>query len=164
MTVSDQQLSQPINHITEEDLSAFQHKPMMNHYQIIATKSAFYPGQGTALGLAYVALKLNGESGEFAEHVGKAMRDDDFVVVVSVPETETGKVAPWKPIRYDVSLNQMSPERKALVVKEIGDVLWYLSAACNELGISLAEAAMGNLQKLKDRTDRDALRGSGDDR
>lgn len=49
-------------------------------------------------------------------------------------------------------------------MKEVGDCLWYLSAICNELGISLAEAASFNLAKLKDRTDRDALRGSGDTR
>jgi len=63
-----------------------------------------------------------------------------------------------------VGLCQLTPERKALIVKEVGDVLWYLSAICNELHITLAEAAVANISKLKDRTDRDALSGSGDER
>jgi NTP pyrophosphatase (non-canonical NTP hydrolase) len=58
----------------------------------------------------------------------------------------------------------MTDERRALIIKEIGDVLWYLSAACNELNISLSEAALTNLEKLCDRSERDALRGSGDER
>jgi len=43
----------------------------MDEYQIIASGSAIYPGRGTPLGLAYCALKLNGEAGELAEHVGQ---------------------------------------------------------------------------------------------
>ena len=43
-------------------------------------------------------------------------------------------------------------------------MLWYLSAICNELGIKLSNAAIGNLTKLSDRQVRDVLRGSGDER
>ncbi len=61
-----------INKITREDVQVFADKHpdagTMDLYQQISTKSAIYPGQGTPLGLAYVALKLNGEAGEFAEH------------------------------------------------------------------------------------------------
>jgi NTP pyrophosphatase (non-canonical NTP hydrolase) len=88
----------------------------------------------------YCALKLNGEAGELAEHVGKAMRDDAFG-----PEP-------------------LTTERRELIIKELGDVLWYLSAIADGLGISMNAVALKNLQKLKDRTDRDALRGSGDER
>lgn len=125
----------------------------IDYYQKIATKSAIYPGQGTPLGLAYVALKLNGEAGEFAEHVGKAMRDD---ALFDAPEV-IGGVATF-------CGGTLTPERRAAIIKEIGDCLWYASAACNELGITLSEAALTNLEKLCDRTERDALRGSGDDR
>lgn len=113
----------------------------LDEYQRIATGTAIYPGQSTALGLAYVGLKMNGEAGEFAEHIGKAMRDDAFM--------ETGV---------------LTPERRALIIKELGDVLWYVSAGCRELGISLSEAATGNLVKLTDRQKRGTLRGSGDSR
>jgi NTP pyrophosphatase (non-canonical NTP hydrolase) len=141
-----------INRITGHDLARFNTDESLRVYQEVATKSAIYPGQGTPLGLAYCALKLNGEAGELAEHVGKAMRDDGLI--------------PYDPGTAVVYLEhaKLTDGRKALIIKEVGDVLWYLSAICNELGISLAEAAMINLEKLKDRTDRDALRGSGDER
>lgn len=138
-----------MNKITREDVEGFAFLCEMddwdggntlNIYQELATKSAFYPGKGSALGLAYVGLKLNGEAGEFAEHVGKAMRDDGY-----------GDL-------------ELTDERHALIVKEIGDVLWYLSAACNELDISLSDAAYANLDKLCSRTERGVLKGSGDER
>lgn len=152
-----------VNKITREDVEDFSDACKYGHphfsgstldlYQQIATKSAIYPGQGTPLGLAYVALKLNGEAGEFAEHVGKAMRDEDLVPIVHEGDNA-----------YSLEFYELTPERRDLIIKEIGDVLWYLSAACNELGISLSEAAAINLEKLCDRAERNALRGSGDNR
>lgn len=137
-----------MNHLTHEDVEQFRflndHSVEFNsldRYQEISSQSAIYPGQGTSLGLAYAALKLNGEAGELAEHVGKAMRDDSYG-----PDVE------------------LTPERHALIVKEVGDNLWYLGAICRELGITLSEAAAVNLEKLADRTERNALRGSGDSR
>ena len=124
----------------------------LDFYQEIATRSAVYPGQGSVLGLMYCSLKLNGEAGELAEHVGKAMRDDDLVEPDLARPTSIG----W--------MNELTPERKALIIKEVGDNLWYLSAICNELGIKLSDAAIGNLTKLSDRQDRGVLRGSGDER
>jgi NTP pyrophosphatase (non-canonical NTP hydrolase) len=112
----------------------------LDGYQAIACGTAIYPGQLTPVGLAYVALKMNGEAGEFAEHVGKAMRDDDLLALGLIPE------------------------RRELLIKEIGDVLWYLSAACNELGTTLSTAANINLRKLADRKARGTLQGSGDNR
>lgn len=130
-------------------------------YQRLATRSAIYPGRGTPLGLAYVALKLNGEAGEVAEHVGKAMRDDGLVKPIS----EDGCEQLMAPSGFFAT--ELTPARHELIVKEIGDVLWYLSAACNELGISLSDAALANLRKLADRADRaerGKLQGSGDER
>lgn len=144
-----------INQITQEDIESFISHPAMGRYQVIATKSAIYPGQGTPLGLAYVALKMNGEAGEFAEHVGKAMRDDNLL--------DAGLYAQGDR-HLELTANPLTPERRALLIKEIGDTLWYLSAACNELGTTLTEVAVTNLTKLKDRTDRNALQGSGDNR
>lgn len=151
-----------INKITLNDLESFREivsqRNALDQYNNIATKSAIYPGNGTPLGLAYVALKMNGEAGEFAEHVGKAMRDDDLLPLIfaDVAVNRTEKVA-----YLDAKLFE---KRRELLIKEIGDVLWYLSAACNELGIALSDAALGNLEKLYDRTQRDVLRGSGDNR
>lgn len=154
-----------MNNITKDDIKAFRFAARriegdnaLDLYQNIATKSAVYPGQGTPLGLAYVALKLNGEAGELAEHVGKAMRDDGLMptVFADVSVNKTREV-----VSLDGSLTS---ERRSLIIKEIGDICWYLSAACNELGITLSEAAIINLEKLADRQERNVLRGSGDER
>ena len=140
-------------------VSNYQNKTGMNVldlYQRFATRSAIYPGQGTPLGLAYVALKMNGEAGEFAEHVGKAMRDDDLIPI-------GGTIGAYRHGMAHVN-GALTPERRTLLIKEIGDVLWYLSAACNELNITLSDAALQNLEKLCDRSERNALHGSGDER
>ncbi len=137
-----------MNNLSNEDVHLFQTMRkidgtgnLLDLYQDLSSKSAIYPGMGGPNGLTYVALKMNGEAGEFAEHLGKAMRDDDLMIV-------------GEPLK----------ERKELLIKEVGDVLWYLGAACRELGIPLSQAAELNLVKLADRTARKALRGSGDER
>ena len=40
---------------------------------------------------------------------------------------------------------------KGKLKKELGDVLWYLSAICSETNINLEDVAMGNVEKLKSR-------------
>lgn len=47
---------------------------------------------------------------------------------------------------------------------ELGDVLWYISQLCNELGWSLEDVLKHNVQKLSDRKERNVIRGDGDDR
>lgn len=130
-----------MNHIEDLDIRTLQNTHSINDYQEAATKSAIYPGKDTALGLMYCALKLNGEAGELAEHIGKALRDDNFG-----------------------AYQELTPERKEHIIKEVGDVAWYLSAICNELNIDFATALVVNLRKLKDRQERNVQRGSGDDR
>ena len=51
-----------------------------------------------------------------------------------------------------------------LAVKELGDVLWYLTRSANELGYSLVDVAEINLIKLTSRKERGVLQGSGDER
>ena len=48
--------------------------------------------------------------------------------------------------------------------KELGDVLWYLSAIASDLDISLEDVARTNLKKLESRLERDMIKGSGDNR
>ena len=48
--------------------------------------------------------------------------------------------------------------------KELGDVLWYVSNCCSELGLSMGDVAQGNIDKLFDRKDRGVIQGDGDDR
>lgn len=89
------------------------------------------------LKLAYCTMKLTGESGEVAELIGKALRDDGM---------------------------RITPERMDALKKELGDVLWYISQLCNELGFSLQTVMQMNVNKLYDRKDRGVLHGSGDTR
>lgn len=127
---------------------------LLDEYQKVASGSAIYPGQGTPLGLAYCGLKLNGEAGELAEHVGKAMRDDGLMSAQLINSDGTG----------GTSMGKLTPERRELILKEIGDCLWYLGALCRELGTTLSFVALMNLRKLYDRQERNALQGSGDER
>ena len=55
-------------------------------------------------------------------------------------------------------------ESKKGIKKELGDVLWYLSNLCNEFDFSLEDVALLNLEKLRLRSSRGKISGSGDDR
>jgi len=50
------------------------------------------------------------------------------------------------------------------VAKELGDVLWYLTNVCNDIGYNLEEIAKMNIEKLDSRKDRNKIQGSGDNR
>jgi NTP pyrophosphatase (non-canonical NTP hydrolase) len=111
----------------------------LNAYQDGALKTAIYPKGLSAI--TYIGLKLSGEAGEFAEHLGKAIRDDNYL-----------------------DTKEFTQERKSLLVKELGDVLWYVAAGAKELGCTLSEIAEINLLKLSNRKGRGVLGGSGDNR
>lgn len=49
-------------------------------------------------------------------------------------------------------------------LNELGDVLWYIDAACKDMGFTLADAASANVRKITSRRARGALKGSGDNR
>lgn len=53
---------------------------------------------------------------------------------------------------------------KAELVKEVGDVLWYITALADDLGYTLEDVALMNVAKLSDRRDRNVVKGSGDNR
>ena len=50
------------------------------------------------------------------------------------------------------------------IAKELGDVLWYIAALAGDLGITMEEIAEQNIQKLRDRSARGKIQGSGDNR
>jgi NTP pyrophosphatase (non-canonical NTP hydrolase) len=113
----------------------------LNAYQAGAMNTAL--GQVSGIdGLVYCSLKLNGEAGEVAELVGKWMRGDYGEYV-----------------RGEFPAAQL--ER---LIKEAGDVQWYLAALMNRAGVSLAGMAAYNLDKLELRRREEKLRGSGSDR
>lgn len=115
----------------------------MHDYPSKIEKFAIYPhaGNQNVTSLLYCTLGLAGESGEFTEKVKKVWRD-------------TG-----------VDLNAVvTGERRDEMLKELGDVLWYVARAAHELGSSLDEVAELNVEKLQSRFDRGVLGGSGDNR
>ena len=50
------------------------------------------------------------------------------------------------------------------MIKEIGDVLWYIASIAVDLDSSLEEVAEVNVSKLASRAERGVIHGSGDDR
>lgn len=104
-------------------------------YQKQSRGTARYPVVGQSF--IYPALGLAGETGEVLEKLKKIVRD------------EAGKV---------------SDEKRVEITKELGDVMWYVSQIAFELGVSLEDVARMNLEKLKSRAERDAIKGSGDNR
>lgn len=80
-------------------------------------------------------------------------------LMVEAAEFSDLVVKPW--LRGD-KVNEMDLLPKAL--SEAGDVLWNLSAACGELGISLQEVLDYNVNKINSRRERGVLKGSGGDR
>lgn len=85
----------------------------------------------------YPALGLAGEVGEVEEKLKKILRDKNGAL--SIKDRED-------------------------LQKELGDVLWYVAQLCETLGLSMQDAAEGNIKKLADRKARDVIKGSGDDR
>lgn len=103
-------------------------------YQVKAGETAQYPQD---IALLYVTLGLAGETGEIAEKVKKAYRDDGGVI---------------------------TDERREALAKEIGDVCWYIARLCTELDLSLDEVAQANIDKLASRKARGVIHGNGDSR
>ena len=103
-------------------------------YQEQASSTAIYDSKYK---VTYPCLGLAGETGEVCEKIKKVFRDNDGV---------------------------FTDEKKTEIGKEIGDVLWYLSAICKDLDLSLEECAIKNTEKLFSRKDRGVLSGSGDNR
>jgi NTP pyrophosphatase (non-canonical NTP hydrolase) len=104
-------------------------------YQKLSKQTAFYP-EGIKP-FVYIALGLAGESGEVVEKIKHIVRDKNGLI---------------------------SQEDKEGVIKELGDLLWYLTQLSGEFGSSLEEVASLNIEKLFSRKERGALRGRGDNR
>jgi len=85
----------------------------------------------------YLALGLVNEAGEVVGKIKKLHRDDD---------------------------GKLSDERREVLKKELGDVLWYLSQLAADLDLSLQEIAEHNIEKLFSRKERGVLTGDGDKR
>jgi len=91
-------------------------------YQAEAKQTALYPRR--LQNLEYPTLGLAGEAGEVANIVKKIQRDFG---------------------------GEITAETRQKLKDELGDVLWYISACADELGLTLAEIAEFNVEKLAQR-------------
>lgn len=80
---------------------------------------------------------LVGESGEVAEKFKKLIRDKH---------------------------GRISEEDRQEILKELGDILWYVNTVSSLLGSNLEEVAQKNLNKVLSRKKRGVTKGSGDNR
>lgn len=55
-------------------------------------------------------------------------------------------------------------EYRAKLKKELGDVLWHITAVARDNGMSLEEVAVENINKLANRQKNNTIQGNGDDR
>lgn len=104
-------------------------------YQKKAFETAIYPQKGN--NIVYPSLGLGGETGEVLEKIKKVIRDENL---------------------------KINLEKKEELIKELGDVLWYLAALSTELKLDLNDIAEKNILKLSSRKERNLLHGSGDNR
>lgn len=119
-----------------------------NEYQAKASTTAMYLNKikelnpdlseniQSILGLSYASLGL-GEAGEVQGKIKKIIRDAG------------GKI---------------TDDNKKEISKELGDILWYISAMCGELGIEMDYVAEQNIEKLFSRKERGVITGNGDNR
>ncbi len=100
---------------------------------------AAYPGAlaGTREAVCYTALGLAGEAGEVANQVKKVLRDDGGAI---------------------------TPERRAALAGELGDVAWYFVMLCRELDLDPGRVLADNVSKLTRRQASGTIQGDGDRR
>ena len=90
-----------------------------------------------APGFLEKVLGLVGEAGEAADKIKKIIRDKG---------------------------GYASEEDRDAIVKELGDVLWYVASIARYLDVPLSNVAEGNIAKLESRKRRNKISGEGDER
>lgn len=109
-----------------------------DEYQKAAIRSdTFEPCGVSEVGFVEKIMGLSGEAGEAVDKFKKILRDKNGVI---------------------------SDEDKEAIVKELGDVMWYVASIARYLGVPLSEVAEKNIEKLDGRLKRGTLHGSGDNR
>ena len=111
-------------------------------YAVEAMQYCFYPDQ-----LLYPVLGLVSEAGEVADKIKKHYRDSDAEEI-------------W----CEDAEKEIPADTRLEIAKELGDLLFYITAIATDIGYDLDEIAHLNLDKLSDRKKRNKLTGSGDNR
>lgn len=83
------------------------------------------------------ACKFAGKAGAIANQVKKIDRDDNGI---------------------------LTEKRRAAILKELGDCLWYIAEVATKLDCPLSQVATNNLNNLFGRKNRGTLHGNGDNR
>jgi len=104
-------------------------------YQKKSRETAIYQNLGN--NFIYPTLGLAGETGEVVEKVKRVLRQKKGVV---------------------------DEQSRTEILKELGDVLWYMAQLATELNLSLDNVASSNIEKLSSRKERGVLHGDGDSR
>ena len=110
-----------------------------DEYQRAALTTAEYPNVGE--NLVYPAMGLAGESGEFCDKVKKMWRNLNTM-----------------------RAHSLTSEKRMEMLKELGDVLWYIAACAKEMNAPLSFIAQENINKLLDRRARGVIKSEGDNR
>jgi len=79
--------------------------------------------------LAYHALGLAGEGGEFVDLVKKVVRDSG----------------------YEYPMGLLTDDLRMRLMGELGDVFWYFTQLCTMLGVTHDQLMSLNMAKLKER-------------
>lgn len=104
-------------------------------YQKFCNSTAVYPKIGK--NFVYPLIGLQGEVGEVSEKVKKIIRDNK---------------------------GKLTEDKRLEIVKELGDVMWYVSQLSTEFNVKLSDVVKGNIEKLSSRKERGKIQGSGDNR
>ena len=78
-----------------------------------------------------------GETGEVAEKIKKIIRDKNSIF------DENSKIE---------------------IMKELGDVMWYICNIATDLNVNMSDVLTMNLDKIQSRQSRNKIHGSGDNR
>lgn len=111
-----------------------------DEYQKQALKTDLsYQDRAEVMSVSFMdkVLGLVGESGEFADKIKKNIRDKN---------------------------GRISKEEHKQLVKELGDVMWYVATLAHYLKVPLSEVVDTNVAKLSSRAKRGKLSGKGDNR
>ena len=116
----------------------------INEYQLAAHSFADYTmpfvskgDVATRVDYVYPVMGLTEEAGEVAGKFAKAIRDNDGVI---------------------------DNERKEAIIKELGDVCWFVAELCTLMNVSMERVMQENINKLTSRRERNVIHGSGDNR
>lgn len=115
----------------------------VNEYQLSAHSFADYTmpfvagKENVRIDYCYPVMGLAEEAGEVSGKFAKAVRDNDGVI---------------------------DEQRRTEIIKELGDVCWFVAELCTLLNVGLEEVMQKNIDKLTSRRERNVIHGSGDNR